>query len=267
MDILNVIDPVQFRTYMLVLIRVSILLFMFPVFSSKVFPSTLKMGFALVISLLLYSVVDTDLSRFPLGVVETGLLITAEAMIGLTLGLCLRMFFASVQLAGQIIGFQMGFAMINVVDPQTGANVSIMDQLGYWVCVLVFLLLNGHHIMFMAVIDSFKLVPMGFFMMHDAMMIKFLSLGSQLFLMAIKIGAPVIASLVFVSVGFGLVSKFSPQMNVMIVAFPLKIVAGLVLFGLSLQIIIIVTRSYVSEFKELLMYFLFYIGGSGMAGA
>jgi len=189
MDILNAIDPIEFRTYLLVLLRVSIILFMFPVFSSKVFPNRLKMGFAMVVALLFYSVVDVDLSRFPMSVVATGLLIVAEALIGLTLGLCLRMFFASVQLAGQVIGFQMGFAMINVVDPQTGANVSIMDQLGYWVCVLVFLL-------------------------------------------AIKIGAPVIASLAFVSVGFGLVSKFSPQMNVMIVAFPLKIVGGLLLLAL-----------------------------------
>ncbi len=261
MDILNVIDPIEFRTYMLVLLRISILLFMFPVFSSKVFPNNLKLGFALVVSLLFYSVVDINVERFPMSVPATGLLILAEAMIGLTIGLCLRLFFGSVQLAGQIIGFQMGFAMINVVDPQTGTNVSIMDQLGYWVCVVVFLLLNGHHIMFLAVIDSFKLVPIGFFMMQEAMMVKFLDLGAQLFLLAIKMGAPVIASLAFVSMGFGLVAKFSPQMNVMIVAFPLKIIAGLVLFGLSLQIIVIFTRSYVTEFKGLLMYFLFYIGG------
>ncbi len=261
MDILNVIDPVQFRTFLLVLIRVSIFLFMFPLFSSNVFPTRLKMGFALVVSLLFYSVVEVDLERFPMTAVATGLLVLAEAMIGLTLGLCLRIFFGSVQLAGQVIGFQMGFAMINVLDPQTGANVSIMDQLGYWVCVIVFLLLNGHHVMFLAVIDSFELVPMGFFMMQDVMMVKVIDLGARLFLLSIKIGAPVIVSLAFVSAGFGLVAKFSPQMNVMIVAFPLKIVAGLVLFGLTLQIIVIVTREYVAQFKGLLMYFLFYAGG------
>jgi flagellar biosynthetic protein FliR len=86
-------------------------------------------------------------------------------------------------------------------------------------------------------------------------------MGADLFLLAVKIGAPVIASLAFVSVGFGLVSKFSPQMNVMIVAFPLKIVAGLVLFGLTLQIIVIATRGYVGGFKEVLMSLLFYAGG------
>lgn len=261
MDILNVIDPVIFRTYMLVLLRISILLFMFPIFSSNVFPGRLKMGLALVLSLLLYSVVQVDLTRFPLTMGATVLLVLAEALIGLTLGLCLRMFFGAVQLAGQVIGFQMGFAMINVLDPQTGGNVSIMDQIGYWVCVIIFLLLNGHHIMFLAVIDSFKLVPIGFFMLQDEMMIKMITLGSQMFLLSLKIGAPVIASLVFVSVGFGLLAKFSPQMNVMIVAFPLKIVAGLVLFGLTLQIILIMTREYVEGFKQLLMYLLFFAGG------
>lgn len=261
MDILNVIDPIEIRTYLLVLIRVSILFFMFPVFSSNVFPDRLKMGFALVVSLLFYSVVDVDLTRFPMTVVATGLLIIAEALIGLTLGLGLRMFFGSVQLAGQVIGFQMGFSMINVLDPQTGADVSIMDQLGYWVCIIVFLVLNGHHIMFLAVIDSFKLVPIGFFMMQEAMMAKFVDLGAQLFFLAVKIGAPVMASLAFVSVAFGLMAKFSPQMNVMIVAFPLKIVAGLILFSLTLQIIVIVTRSYVAGFKASLMAFLFYAGG------
>jgi flagellar biosynthetic protein FliR len=182
-------------------------------------------------------------------------------MIGVTLGLCMRMFFAAVQLAGQIIGFQMGYAMINVLDPQTGANVSIMDQFGYWVCILVFLLLNGHHIIFLAAVDSFKIVPVGFFMMHGAIPAKVVEIGAQLFLLSVKIGAPVIVALSFVSVGFGLVAKFSPQMNVMIVAFPLQIITGLTLFGLTLQIIVIVTRTYVSELKGLLMWFLFYMGG------
>jgi flagellar biosynthetic protein FliR len=261
MDILNVIDPAQFRAYLLVLLRISIFLFMLPFYSSTVFPDRLKMGFALVVSLLLYPVVDVDITRFPMNAVSTGLLILAEAIIGITLGLCIRMFFASVQLAGQIIGFQMGYAMINVVDPQSGGNVSIMDQLGYWVCIIVFLLLNGHHIIFLAAIDSFKIVPVGFFMMHEAIPEKVIEIGAQLFLLSVKIGAPVIVSLAFVSVAFGLIAKFSPQMNVMIVAFPLQIVTGLILFGLVFQIIVIVTQVYVSDLKGLLMYFLFYMGG------
>ena len=261
MEILNIIDPVQFKTYMMVLMRISILLFMFPIFSSNAFPAMLKAGFAMVLSLVLYTVVPVDLTRFPENAAATGLMIGGEALVGMTLGLCLRIFLASIQLAGQIIGFQMGFAMINVIDPQTGANVSIMDQLGYWVGVVVFLLLNGHHVMISALADSFSLVPLGVFMMPQPLLAKMMELMAHLFLLAVKIGAPVIAALMFVSVGFGLVAKFSPQMNVMIVAFPLKIVVGLFLFGLSLEIIAIVTRDYIPEFKKLLMYLLLFMGG------
>lgn len=261
MEMLDIIDPQRMRIFMLVLMRISVFLFMFPIFSSNVFPPTLKVGFALVLSLLFYSVVPVDLDRFPMDVVSFGLLITAELMIGMTLGLCLRIFLASIQLAGQVIGFQIGFAMINVVDPTTGSNVTIMDQLGYWVCLIVFLILNGHHIVIMSLIDSFELVPMGFFMMHDALTPKILEVAGELFVLAIKIGAPVIVALTFVNVGFGLVSKFSPQMNVMIVAFPVKIVVGLFLFGITLEIIASVTRDYLEPFRKLLLYLLFYMGG------
>jgi len=261
MEMLDIIQPERFRIFMLVLMRISVFLFMFPIFSSNVFPPQLKLGFALVLSLLFYTVVPVDVSRFPMDVWSTGLLIGAEVLIGLTLGLCLRLFFGAVQLAGQVIGFQIGFAMINVVDPQTGSNVTIMDQLGYWVCVVVFLILNGHHIIIMSLIDSFKLVPMGFFVTHSALMGKVIEVSADLFVLAIKIGAPVIAALTFVNVGFGLIAKFSPQMNVMIVAFPIKIVVGLFLFGLTIEIIAIMTRDHLEPFRKLLLYLLFYMGG------
>ena len=261
MEILNIIDPVRFKTYMMVLMRISILLVMFPIFSSNVFPALVKTGLAMVLSLVLYTVVPVDLDRFPPDTVSTGLMIGAEALIGLILGLILRIFLGAIQLAGQIIGFQMGFAMINVVDPQTGANVSIMDQLGYWVAVVIFLVLNGHHVMISALADSFELVPVGYLMMPPAIMAKMMALMAHLFLLAIKIGAPVIAALMFVSAGFGLVAKFSPQMNVMIVAFPLKIVVGLFLFGLSLDIIAIIIRDFIPEFKKILLYLLYFMGG------
>ena len=261
MEILNIIEPERFRVYLLVLMRVSIVLFLLPIFSSKIFPALTKMAFAMVLSLLLYSVVQIDVSRFPMNAIDTGRLIIMELMIGLTLGLCIRFFFAIVQFAGQIVGFQMGFAMINVVDPQTGSNVSIMDQLGYWVCVLVFLTMNGHHLMFLSLIDSFAVVPIGFFILQKIMLAKMLSLGADIFVLGIKLGAPIMAALLLTSSAFGLVARFSPQMNVMIVAFPLKILVGLLFFGLLLNVIIIFTREYVEGLKELLMGFLFYAGG------
>ncbi|MBI9087727.1 MAG: flagellar biosynthetic protein FliR [Desulfobacterium sp.] len=261
MEILNLIQPDEFKVFLLVLARVSIVLFMLPIFGSTMFPVMVKAGLAMVISMLMYSVVNLDPALLPLTPLGTGLLLISEAMIGLTLGLCVRLFFGSFQLAGQVIGFQMGFSMINVVDPQSGANVSIMEQLSYWVALLVFLVLNGHHIMLLALVDSFDLIQPGQFVFQRVMVDKVLFIGAQMWILSIKIGAPAIAALLCTSVAFGLTAKFSPQMNVMIVAFPLKIVVGLVLFGLSLEIISIVTRAYLYEFKALLLQLMFWIGG------
>lgn len=261
MEMLDLIQPDRMRVFMLVLMRVTIFIFMFPIFSSNVFPTTLRLGLALLLTLVFYTVVPVDLSRFPEDVISTGLLIVGELLIGLTLGLCLRAFFAAVQLAGQVIGFQIGFAMINVMDPQTGSNVSIMDQIGYWVCVVVFIILNGHHIIIMSLVDSFELVPMGVFMNHSALLSQVLDVSANLFALSIKIGAPVIVALTFVNVGFGLIAKFAPQMNVMIVAFPVKIAGGLFLFGFTLQVIGLVTRDYLGPFRKLMLSLLFYMGG------
>jgi flagellar biosynthetic protein FliR len=246
---------------MLVLARVSVFLFLFPIFSSSAFPNQLKIGLALVLALLFYTVVPVDPARFPRDIPTFGLMLGAEILVGFTLGLCLRIFFAGVQMAGELIGFQVGFSMINVMDPQSGENVSIMDQIGYWVCLIIFLVLNGHHIIIMSMIDSFELVPVGGFVMHAAIPPRVMDVAAGLFVDAVKMSAPVIAVLTFVNTGFGLVAKFSPQTNVMIVAFPVKIVVGLIFFAMTLPIIAIVTRDYIEPCRKLFLALLFYMGG------
>ncbi len=261
MELLDLIDPIRFRTFMLVLARVSVFLFLFPIFTSSAFSTRLKMGLSLVLTLLFYTVVPVDPARFPKDVPTFGLMLGAEILVGFTLGLCLRVFFAGVQLAGQIIGFQVGFAMINVMDPLSGENVSILDEIGHWVCLVIFLILNGHHIIIMTMIDSFELVPVGGFVMHPALTPRIMDVAAGLFVNGIKISAPVIAVLTFVNAGFGLVAKFSPQTNVMIVSFPVKITVGLIFFAMTLPIIAIVTRDYIEPCRKLFLELLFYMGG------
>ena len=151
--------------------------------------------------------------------------------------------------------------MINVVDPSSGANVSIMEQIAYWACLLVFILLNGHYILLLSVIESFKLVPPGGLVLQKELLDTLFDQGSQLFVLAIKIGAPIIAALLFTSVAFGLTGKFAPQMNIMIVAMPLKIIVGLVLFSLALETIRLATKAYVMDLQKLMMSLFFWAGG------
>ncbi|MCF8067777.1 MAG: flagellar biosynthetic protein FliR [Desulfobacterales bacterium] len=260
MDILN-FSPDQFKIFLLVLTRVSIVLFLFPVFSTTVFPNTAKAAFCLVIAFLLFPVVSVSPHLFPENMVQFMILMVSELILGMILGLTVHLFFGAAQLAGAMIGFQMGFRMINVVDPQTGMQVSILEQVAYWVALLVFLLLNGHHAMISALADSFHIINIGFISFSDNLVTKMLLLPADMFTLSIKIGAPAIAALIFTSAAFGITAKFLPQMNILIVGFPVKIAVGLLFFGLSLQALMILTRQFVSNFSPLLHSLMVWMSG------
>ncbi len=254
------ISPDQFKIFLLVLTRVSVILFLFPIFGTQVLPGLVKAGLSLMISLGLYTVVTVDPRYFPDSIVGFTIFMVSELIIGAILGLSVRMFLSAVQLAGQLISFQMGFAMINVIDPQTGGQVSILDEIGYWMVLLIFLLLGGHHIMIYALAESFQLIDMGMISLNKELLMKFVTLSSDIFIISLKIGAPAIVALLFVSTAFGLSAKFSPQMNILIAAFPIQIVVGLIFFGITLQIIVIVTRSYLLQLPHLFITILTLLG-------
>ena len=198
---------------------------------------------------------------FPDNSVGFAILVVGEFIIGLALGFTVDIFFGAVQLAGQIIGFQMGFSMINVIDPQTGANLSMMSQIGYLVAILLFILLCGHHIIIQALVESFRIVHMGGLTLKPGMLEQLRTLVTGMFVLGIKMAAPAMAALIFTNAAFGICAKFVPQMNVMIVAFPVQIVAGLISFGFVLQVIGILTNSYISTFRNLLGSLLVWMGG------
>jgi flagellar biosynthetic protein FliR len=254
-------DPEQLKVFFLVLIRVSVVLFLFPIFGGNLFPMMMKAGLSLALSLLFFPIVTIDLALFPDTIPAFVILVASELVIGLALGLTIRLFFAGVQLAGKLIGFQMGFAIINVMDPQSGTQVSIIDQIGYWVVLLVFLGLNGHHLMISALGESFHLVNIGVITLSPGFYATLQSIAADLFVISLKIGSPAIAALLFVSAAFGISAKFAPQMNILIAAFPVKIIVGLMFFGVSIQIIAAMTRTYVVSLYPMLISILTWVGG------
>ena len=253
-------DPEQFKIFFLILVRVSVVLFLFPIFGGNMLPSAVKALFSLVLSVVFFPVVRIDPGLFPAHPVQFLILAASELIIGMSLGLTVRLFFAGVQLAGQMVGFQMGFAIINVMDPQTGTQVSIIDQIGYWVALLVFLALNGHHTFISALAESFQLIEVGVISLKGGFLLHMVIMASDLFVTAVKIGAPAIAALLFTSAAFGISAKFAPQMNILIAAFPVKIVVGLIFFGVSLRIIAAMTQTFLNSFDVLLRTLLFGLG-------
>ncbi len=260
MELLN-LSTEQFKLFLMILMRVSVVLFLFPVFGSPMFPALAKTGLALILSLLFLNTVQIDLSVFPHSPVQLSIILFSEFVIGLVLGLTIRLYLAGVQLAGRLVGFQMGFMMANVVDPLSGTSVSLIEQIGYWVALVIFLMINGHHVFIIALTESFKLIEIGWISIPGGFLNQIVKLSSDMFSLAVKIGSPAIAALLFTSVIFGLCAKFMPQMNILIVGFPVKIAVGLIFLGISFEIIGIFTRSYVDRFPTLLTSLMIWMGG------
>jgi flagellar biosynthesis protein FliR len=213
---------------LLIFLRVAAIVFSVPILDSATIPVVFKAGLAFAVSILLLPVVDTFVTVTDLHLMTFVIGILSEIAIGVTIGLSVKMVFTGIQLAGQIVGFQMGVAMANVVDPASSSQIPILAQFYNLTAMLVFLAINAHHMFFTALVDSYQILPPLSINISPQLVDMVMRLAGNMFVVAIKVGAPLIAVMLVVSVGLGLVARTVPQMHIFIVAMPLKILIGLV---------------------------------------
>ncbi len=254
-------DIQTIERFFLVLIRLSVLIFMLPFFNSRIFPAMIKTGLAFLFSITLFPVVTMDLAGFPETLLELAGIVVVEFTIGLILGLLVQLVFEGIRLMGHLVGFETGFAIANVFDPQSGAQVSLLANFSYFMAMALFLLLNGHHLLIHAMKESFEIIPLGTMIMDQRILGEMVSISGSMFLIAIKIGAPAIAALLFTKVGFGLITKLIPQMNIMIVGFPVQIAMGLFFFGICLNALMAFMEAYVSDLGRFFINIMGLLGG------
>ncbi|MCX8042527.1 MAG: flagellar biosynthetic protein FliR [Desulfobacterota bacterium] len=224
----------QIETYLLVFIRTSAILFAVPIFGSRDLPIIAKMGLALTLAWCVYPGINIppELRSGNLGVLVPAMI--AEIGIGLAIGFAARLFFEAVQIGGQLIGFQMGFGIVNVLDPLSGENFSVVAQLQNLLAVMLFLWLNLHHVFFMAIAGSFERIPLLHCSLPGPLIENIASMSTAMFSVAIKLAAPVIAVLLLCDCAMGILNRAAPQMHVFILSFPLKIAAGLFVIGITM---------------------------------
>ncbi len=227
----------QVQGFLLIMMRVSPVLFMMPLFNARNLPNLLKAGLALTVSLVLWPVVSLDASLFPTDPYGFVFFLIAELMIGFLLGLSIQLIFGGLQLAGELAGVQMGLSMASIMDPQSGSNATVIAQFHYLFGLLIFLSIDGHHWFFRALIRSFQLLAPGEFVPRAGLYRHLLGLSGKMFLIAIQVAAPVTAVLFFIQIALGILARAVPQVNILMSSFPLTISLGLVFLGLSLDLL------------------------------
>jgi flagellar biosynthetic protein FliR len=252
MDLLSDYTFDQWAVFLLILLRTSSLFVTMPFFSSNNIPAMVKIGLSLALSIMLQPLLDLDAGAYPREITGFALLAAGELMIGAIMGLCVRMLMTSVQIMGQLAGFQMGFAVANVIDPIGGDQASILAQFCYLMAFLLFLALDGQVIIINALKDSFAYVPPGTFSISSGLFETMMRLAGAMFSLALQIGAPLIGALLFTQVAMGIVAKTVPQMNILIVGFPVTISVGMIFLSLIMAIMVSILSGRFSGLTELL---------------
>jgi flagellar biosynthetic protein FliR len=231
-----IINPDEFAAFVLVLVRLSTVVALAPILGSPNVVTEAKVAIALTLTMVVAPAVGFEASLMPMSILGLSWLALGEMIMGLAMALMVRMVLETANLAGEYLSFQMSMTMVNLMDPQSGAQVPVVSRLVYIVFTLLFLFANGHLIVIKALVDSFKAAPPGIMVLWEPLAFTEIMLGvGRMYVLAVKVAAPVVALLFCCKVSFGVVAKAVPQMQVLFVGMPLYILAGLFLIGLSMD--------------------------------
>lgn len=244
---------------MLILGRVSGLFLVAPIFASRQIPAVIKIAIIILLSGLISYFIPLDTRAIN----TSALMITAlviEIFVGFTIGFIIYNLFAAIQLAGQLLDMQMGFGMVNVLDPQSGMQVPLMGNFIYLIALMIYLLTNGHHYLLSALVQSYETVPVLGLHMDQSFMSLLIRVTLDMFIIAIKISAPVVMALLLADISMGFIARTVPQMNVFIVGLPLKIIVGLIVLISILPVYLWFFSILFNKFLEYLQAVLISIG-------
>ncbi|WP_119967482.1 flagellar biosynthetic protein FliR [Simplicispira lacusdiani] len=197
-----------------------------PLFSMRAIPMRAKIGLAFFVALCAQAVLGEQPvisvnGREALGAVAQ------QVVVGLSIGFAVRLVFAAVELAGEVIGLQMGLNFASFFDPTSNAQMSAVARFFGNLSMLLFVVINGHLMVLMAVVKSFDSFPVDGHFMQALGQMRLHEMGAALFSSALWIALPMIALLLFVNLTLGIISRVAPQMNIYAVGFPVTLTVGL----------------------------------------
>ncbi len=225
----------QFETMLLVLVRVSAMLALVPIFSQTQIPQLVRFALGLLVAFVIARTVPQIAPLASLG--ELTVAVLAQIFVGLVFGFVAFLLFTGIQFAGEIIDTQIGFAVVNIINPLTSQNVTVIGEFELALATLLYLAADAHHVLLAGIAGSFQLVPLPFAGAPDIVAGDVMRFFAQSLFIVFQIAAPVAVALFLVNVMLGLMARVAPQMNVFVVGFPIQITIGLVMLVVSLPLL------------------------------
>lgn len=226
----------RLQAFLLVNFRLGGMLLAAPIFGRQTIPPLIKVGLAITLAILLMpAIINAGLPVVP-SLTDLVALGFKEMLVGVIVGLMLKLLFYAAETAGSVVGFQSGLAIANVVDPSTQTQVNMLGQFWVLVASMIFLAINGHHLLITSLADSFQVIPLGGSIFGAGAADLLMRLSGIMFTLALKMAAPILLTVFLVDVALGVLARTIPQMNIFIIGIPVKIAISLLMIGASLPV-------------------------------
>lgn len=236
----------QITIFLLVLVRVTAFFVTVPFFSYRTIPQQVRITLAFVLSWMMYYTIDVE----PFIVNgEYIMLVIKEALIGVLLGFVGYIVMSAVQIAGSFIDFQAGFAIANIIDPQTGAQSPLIGQLFNTIAILVLLAIDGHHLILDGIFYSYQFMPINqiFPDFGDKNFIEFIiKTFVAVFGISFQMASPVVATIFLVDLALGITARTVPQLNIFVVGFAIKIAVTFIVLFVMMAVMVDVIKNLIT---------------------
>jgi flagellar biosynthesis protein FliR len=226
----------KLQLFLLVMLRASGLFLIAPLLSNKMFPTQVKVGMVVLMGIILVPTLNQ--TSIPAVMSLSSLLTVAakELLVGLSIGFVFSLLITGVQAAGDVVSYQIGFSMAQTIDPGSGSETTTLGQFWVLMASVLFLALNGHHLVISAFKDSYDVIPPAQVSFSASAVDLIVTYSAYVFVIGLKIAAPVVVTLLLTDVAMGTLSRLMPTMNVFILGFGVKTGVGLAVTALSLPV-------------------------------
>lgn len=213
----------------------SALMAIFPIFSANNFPVRMRVALGALTSFLIVPSMP-PFSVEGLGLLQIFMIMLSEGLAGLVIGFVSRMMFHLLDIAGNMIAMQVGLNMAADVNPFSGVRNEVTGTILFYLGAMLFLNLDMHHYLLVALQQGYDILPVGGATMSQALMVNLFQHVSRIFLVATQLAAPMIAVAFIVMLVFSLIGRAVQQINSFFESFAVRVMAGLAIFGLTINL-------------------------------
>ncbi|HET6514312.1 MAG TPA: flagellar biosynthetic protein FliR [Thermodesulfovibrionales bacterium] len=242
MNAIDIVSP-YLAKFLFIFLRASLVLMLLPFFGNQNMPAQFKIGFIVALSVVLTPVVKFDVHQ---GAVP--FLVMREIVFGLLLGLAARFVFFGIEMAGHLMSNAMGLSIATSFDPEMGQSTAVSSIYGI-LAMLIFLAMDAHHDLIYIFVRSYELAPVGSIEVRN-LAPEAIAITGRIFMVAMKLSAPVVIIMVLTNLLLGFLSKAAPQMNVFFVGFPVYVVVGFTVMILGLPVFAQVSGTFFSDIEN-----------------